>query len=209
MAASYLEIYNQNIEQVISTFKNLALVVDGSADKTVEVLAKLIKIKLNNGCHKPLKLLMHSSPETDLTEIKQKLKMMFGVVVVDLEDLILSHIERKTSSGKIIVEATTREHNIPESILLDIIHERIEKVDCRINGFVLDMGKEGLKPLEYAADRKWCFHLFVGMGKQIPEKEMEYLKDKLKVQKGFNFQLDEKPEDCVHKLFFEISHFYD
>lgn len=207
VALNYLNIYRYNISQVISSFKNLALMVDCSEDSRVENLARLIKIKLNKGLQKPLKILINNPTNRDMIEFKQKLVMMFGIVVVNLENLLTANVNNKTVSGKEIVDALNKNLSIPENVILDVIEERIEKVDCRINGFAIDMGVHN--PMILASGREMSFNIVLTVNESGNEMENERIKTKIKSERFLEFKMSETPEDCLHKVFFEISHYYD
>ena len=134
---------------------------------------------------------------------------MFGVIIIDLDSLLLSHISNKTLSGKIIVEAQLSGMPVPESVLLDVIQDRIEKVDSRINGFVLDLGSYDLLLLTRSSPKELTFHMFLQITDEESRVAQEELKKNLRFDKVFQFSLSESSEDCLHKVFFEISHFYD
>ena len=209
VAQNYLEVYKYNVAQVISSFKDLSLVVDASSGHTVEILARLIKIRLNKGSQKPLRMLLHSPSNPTLPEFKERLRTMFGVIIIDLDSLLLAHINNKTLSGKLIVEAKSSGMPVPESVLIDIIQERIEKVDCRINGFVLDLCSFDLMLLARSAQKELSFHMFLEIADEASKEVREELKRNLRFDKVFEFTLSETPEECLHRIFFDISHFYD
>lgn len=209
VAQNYAKIYNYNVAQVIQAFKNLSLIVDGSAANSVEIMAKLIKIKLNLGCQKPLRMVVSAEPSHGLTEFKQKMCAMFGIVLIDLPNLIVSHLKNKTLSGQIIAQAKAANEQIPESTITDIIHDRIEKIDCRLNGFLLDVGSYGLSCLKNAAEQNMTFNVLIDFSNAPNRTLSEEFKSRLKIDKCLQFKPEETADDCSHKVFFEVSHFYD
>lgn len=207
--SNYYELYKYNVTQVIESFKNLSIIVDGSAGNPVEKLAKLIKIKLNNGCKKPLKILFNSANSSNAIQMKQKLVMIFGIVSIDLHKLVFSHISNKTPKGQMIVEAKTSNMDIPKEVLVDIILERIEKIDCRVNGFVLDLNDYDFGVLDQCSDKNLSFHLLLNLKNERKVDKIDSLKKQIKFEKVFEFEADECAEDFAHKIYFEVSHFYD
>ena len=187
----------------------MALVVDGSSPNVIELMAKLIKIKLNNGCRKPLRILINSRENANVSALKQKMIMMFGVIGIDMDNLVMSHINGKTIKGLAIVEVKSLNLPIPDNLLMDIIQERIEKVDCRINGFVLDMKNYDIGILEKSGETPMSFHLCLNLdGGRNPQKTEE-LKRTMRFEKSFDFAGSDSPDDSLHKVFYEISHFYE
>lgn len=197
------------MNQVIQAFKNLSLIVDGSAANSVEVMAKLIKVKLNLGCQRPLKMVVSAEETSNMTELKQKIASMFGVVLIDLSNLIASHLKNKTLNGQTIAQAKVANTQIPESIIADIIHDRIEKIDCRLNGFLLDVGSYGLGCLKGAAEQNMTFNMLIDFSKAPNRMITEEFKKELKLDKCLQLKPEDSAEDCSHKVFFEVSHFYD
>ena len=135
--------------------------------------------------------------------------MIFGVVSIDLNKLIFSHINDKTLKGQVIVEAKAANLDIPKETIVDIILERIEKIDCRVNGFVLDLNNFDIGVLDHCDNKNLSFHMFLNLKNERNTDKIESLKKKIKFEKIFDFEIDENAEDCVHKVYYEISHFYD
>lgn len=210
-ADNYLNLYNFNIKQAKQAFKNLALEIDATVENKIDVLAKMIKIKLNNGSQRPLKILMTGKKSQSSIEFRDRLASTFGLNVIDIDNLLLAHVQNKTYFGNLIVQLKQTDQEIPSNLLVDIIMERVEKVDCQIKGFILDICDRKIQLTKSFEPMQLFFHLAIVVDSPTAQDDALQLKEQmnLKFQKSFALDTQRNVSDHINRIFFEITHFYD
>jgi hypothetical protein len=211
VAQNYMSLYNYNVTQAKQAFKNLSLEIDATVDNKIDVLAKMIKIKLNNGSQRPLKILLTGKKSTNSIEFRDKMAGTFGLNVIDIDSLLLTHIKNKTYFGNLIVEYKQNDKELPSNLLIDIIMERVEKVDCQIKGFVLDICDRKIQLAKHFDPMQLFFHLAIVADSPNGIEDAMDLKEQmnLKFQKSIAIETQRNINDHINRVFFEITHFYD
>ncbi len=197
------------MSQAKAAFKGLALEIDASVDNKIDVLAKMIKIKLNNGCQRPLKILMTGRKSQAEVDFRDSLASTFGLNVIDLENLMMTHVKNKTYFGNLIVELKQSSSEIPSNILVDIIMDRVEKVDCQVKGFLLDICDRKIQLARSIESMQLYFHLAVKVDETPSDEEDIGSAITLKYEKVISVDTGRSFGDYINKIFFEITHFYD
>ena len=210
-ADNYLSMYNFNINQTKQAFKSLALEIDATFDNKIDILAKMIKIKLNNGSQRPLKILLTGKKSPSSIEFRDRLSSTFGLNVIDIDNLLLAHVSNKTYFGNLIVQLKQTDQEIPTNLLVDIILERVEKVDCQVKGFILDMCDRKLQLAKNFEPMQLFFHMAIVIDTPTAQEDAWDLNNQmdLKFQKSFALDTQRSINDHINRIFFEITHFYD
>jgi adenylate kinase len=59
-------------------------------------------------------------------------------VHVQVSSLVKAEIAKKDVRGKMLLDVIKNGDNVPDDILIELVKDRITKIDCLINGWVLD-----------------------------------------------------------------------
>jgi adenylate kinase len=60
------------------------------------------------------------------------------LVGISVQDLFKAEIASKTDEGIIIADCIKKGQLVDDDIVVELIEQRIQKSDCRINGWILD-----------------------------------------------------------------------
>ena len=77
-------------------------------------------------------------PGAGKTTQAQYLADCFGLVLIDVQAILKQQIQTSPENGRIIQNAWDNGEEVPDSIINPLIEKRIQKSDCRVNGWVLE-----------------------------------------------------------------------
>ena len=173
-------------------------------------MAKIIKVRLNRGNQRPLKIIMRGKKSPASIEFRDRLAVNFGLQVIDLDNLLAAQIRNKTYFGNIIIELAQANRTIPTSLLIDVILERLERTDCQIGGFVLDISDSSFELLEKLDNMQILFHMAIVVDGATSEETLaDDALNRLVFRKEFRVDTGRNLNDTINNIFFEITHFYD
>ena len=208
-AKNYMDLFKFNYLQTKNSFKDLALEIDYSDLNKMELLAKMINIKLNNGCQYPLKILINGKKSEKSLEFRQKLSTNFGLKIIDIDSLLASHLKSNSEIGKRIVNIVENEKQLGNDFLLEIVLERILKVDCRINGFILDVSDKKLNFDKFYENPLTKFQITLFLDDRESFNLCQTPQNNLILNKNFLVDTKEDLENQISRIFFDITHYYE
>lgn len=62
----------------------------------------------------------------------------YGVIHISTGDMFRYHIKNRTPIGKIAKEHIDQGHLVPDSVVIDMLKDRLDKEDCKTHGILLD-----------------------------------------------------------------------
>lgn len=77
-------------------------------------------------------------PGTKRSEISRMLARKYGFVHVCTRELVASQIARKTEVGRACLDMLNQGKLANDEIILGLVHNRVNKTDCLVQGFVMD-----------------------------------------------------------------------
>ena len=126
--------------------------LDGSKNETqiLEEIARVLKLKNTKAPRRPQRVILLGPPgsqtEQHALDICKKYKLVYVQVTQLLKDAIrregdtqLAHdLAIRLSNGHSCKYFWFDDSLVPDDIIIDLVRERLEKPDCRINGWVLE-----------------------------------------------------------------------
>lgn len=87
---------------------------------------------------KPPKVLVIGGPLSGKSTQTRKVAEKYGLTLVCVTEVIEQAALENTDIGKIVSEYVKASQKIPDKIIIELMRERLEKTDCKMNGWVLD-----------------------------------------------------------------------
>ncbi|CAI2369171.1 unnamed protein product [Moneuplotes crassus] len=128
-----LEEYQTHIEGVKEIYKGIICCVDGNQkqDIVLQEIARTLKLKIVNTPKRAPKIILFGVPGSGVSTQAEKISKKFNVIHIQVNSLLKSKVENYW-------ETTKKGDPIPDKVVLEIVRERLEMTDAKINGFVLD-----------------------------------------------------------------------
>lgn len=149
-----------------------------------------------------------------MVAFRDQLASVLGLVLIDVESLLVMCMENRSYIGLQIAELKLQGQQVPSSLISDAIKERLERIDCKVNGCVVDMKDLPLDPITDSNFSEPFFHIGVTFNKGATDSTEGELDSRfnpipLIFQKIVNLKESESTDNCVVTVFHEISHFYE
>ena len=141
LALSACEEYKHHIEGVKETCRGFIHVVDGNKaqDVVLEEIARIHRLHTKNSAPKRApRLLICGPPGSGRSSNSRRLAEKYELVHVQVSSLIKHEIAKKTPEGRLAWRAIKNGDPVDSQMVQRLISERLAKLDCKINGFILD-----------------------------------------------------------------------
>ena len=123
-------------------FKNFLFTIDASYQNKLAIeqnLIRMIKLKFSNKSpRKPPQIIVLGPPGSGRSTQASLLAQQFGLVKISVFDLLKNQKKVCPELGKDIQKYIDAGVLVPDSIINNIVEERLNKSDCRVNGWVLE-----------------------------------------------------------------------
>ncbi len=128
-----LEEYHTHITGVKEIYKGIISCVDGNQkqDIVLQEIARTLKLKVVNTPKRAPKIILFGVPGSGKTTQAERISKKFNVIHIQVSSLLKSNV-------KDYWKITKEGEPIPDKVVLDVVRDRIEMTDAKINGFVLD-----------------------------------------------------------------------
>jgi len=108
-------------------------------DTVVNDIARIIKLKgKSNASRRPPRVLIVGAPGSGKSTLGELIASKFNLVYVSTANLLNSQIACKTEIGNTVAELMREGELITDNVIVDLIKERLNQQDCRVNGWVLE-----------------------------------------------------------------------
>ena len=98
-----------------------------------------MKLRLkSNALRRPPRVLLMGAPGSGKTTLGNIIAKKFGLIYVDALNLLNGEIANKTDIGKAAEELLRESEMIPDDMMLKLVESRLNKTDCRVNGWILE-----------------------------------------------------------------------
>ena len=133
--------------------KGQVIEMDGNRPESVilEEIVRILKLTRSKGPRRPPRVLLLGPPGCGKTEHAKKLAAKYKVQYVKVSEMVKDHIRNQKDKAKaddlkqrlenakpcklhLLVIA----HKVPNELVIDLVRERLERPDCKINGWILD-----------------------------------------------------------------------
>lgn len=95
-----------------------------------------------------------------MNQIHKKL----GLVPVSVSQLLMGQVERKTEVGKEVADSLKLGKMVSDEIIFGLLKNRLERADCRLNGYVLEgfpKNENQLRMMDSLELKLKPFHYFI------------------------------------------------
>merc|ERR1711862_342899 len=87
---------------------------------------------------KPLRIIIAGAPASGKGTQCQLIKDIYGLVLLSTGDMLRSAIKDGTDVGKEAKEYMDNGKLVPDELIINIVKERLQENDCKIQGWLLD-----------------------------------------------------------------------
>jgi len=133
---------NVHMTGVLEVCNGLITELDGtkSQQQILEEIARVLKLKKTKAPRRPQRVILMGPPgsETEQQAIKiaQKYKLVYVQVTQMLRDAIRR--EGETQLAQDLAARLQNNEPLPDDIIIDLVRDRLERPDCRTNGWILE-----------------------------------------------------------------------
>ena len=141
MAEMALQEYELGLQGVINEYSFQCHHVNAEDDQAIvaESVFKVFLVKGRSAVpRKPPRILIIGGPLSGKSTQTQKVAEKYGLTLVKVKDVIDQAIAENSDIGRIVASYVNTKQVIPDKILIELMRERLEKIDCKLNGWVLD-----------------------------------------------------------------------
>lgn len=132
--------YHTHIEGVKDIYKGMISTIDGNQkqDVVLQEIARILKLKTVNAPRRAPQIILIGAPGCGKTTQAIRISKRLKVIHIQASSLLKNYISNGTDDGKELWKLMKEGEPIPDDIFQTIIKERLEQLDVKINGFVLD-----------------------------------------------------------------------
>lgn len=132
--------YHTHIEGVKDIYKGMISIIDGNQkqDVVLQEIARILKLKMIDAPRRAPKILLIGAPGSGKSTQAERIAIKLKVIHVKATSLLKNYINNGTDQGKQLWKLLKEGEPIPDEIFQKIIKERLEQLDVKMNGFVLD-----------------------------------------------------------------------
>ncbi|KAJ3121710.1 Adenylate kinase 8 [Physocladia obscura] len=110
----------------------------GRVDEVIrDVVATLVNKKVTRA-PRQFKIILHGLPGSGKSSLAEEIERKYGFVHVSPQKIILEHISANTRNAKQLIEYIHDPENVPEDVMLNLIVQRLQKDDCKNQGWVVE-----------------------------------------------------------------------
>jgi hypothetical protein len=142
LAKNALLEYNLNIEGVKKIAQGMITVLQAqeSENPLVEEVVKILKLKDTNAPRRPQRIILMGSPGSKKEQYAQRIAEKYKLIYVQVSQLV-KEIMRRNGDNDYAIQLKSyvaNDRSIPDELVIHLVNERIDKPDCRLNGWILD-----------------------------------------------------------------------
>ena len=105
----------------------------------IEQVEKIFMVKGRGAVpRKPPKVCVVGPPLSGKTTLSQNLALKYGLTLIDAKQVIVEASLQNNEIGKTISAFLKTGQNIPDKVLIELMRDRFDSIDCKMNGWVLD-----------------------------------------------------------------------
>lgn len=133
---------NIHLSGVKEVCRGLITELDGSKDnqEILEEIVRVLKLKQTKAPRRPQRVILMGPPgsctEEHAIKIAQKYKLVYVPVTQMLKDAIRR--EGDTQVAQDLAARLANNEPLPDDIIIDLVRDRLERPDCRTNGWILE-----------------------------------------------------------------------
>lgn len=132
--------YKTHIEGVKDIYSGNISIIDGNKkqDTVLQEIARILKLKQINKPKTCPKILLVGSPGSGKTTIARMIAEKLKVVHIQVNSMIKDYINQGEEGSKGLWKLIRNGDPIPDEVYENLIKNRLEQLDAKLNGFVLD-----------------------------------------------------------------------
>jgi adenylate kinase len=132
--------HNIHLQGVREIYSGRIAVVDGNMrqDIVLQEIARLLKLKKVNAPRTCPKILLIGSPGSGKTTQARMIAEKLKVIHIEVNSMVKDIINRGTDESKGLWKLIKDGEPIPDEVYEKLIKERLNQLDAKLNGFVLD-----------------------------------------------------------------------
>lgn len=140
IAESVVTEFKTHIEGVQDIYKGNIAVIDGNKrqDIVLQEVARILKLKQVNAPRTCPKILLIGSPGSGKTTQAKMICEQLKAIHIQANRMIKDIIHKGTEESKGLWKLMKEGEPIPDEIINKLIKERLEQLDAKLNGFVLE-----------------------------------------------------------------------
>lgn len=137
---SAVQEYHTHIEGVEDIYRGMISVIDANKrqDVVLQEIARILKLKVNNAPRKAPRIVLIGAPGSGKTTQAEKLAEKLRIVHIHVPAMIKQKISEGGDEGKELWKLLKSGDPLPDETLQNLVMSRLEQLDVKINGFVLD-----------------------------------------------------------------------
>lgn len=128
----------RNVRDLKNHYKNNLIQVNGESQSILNELAALIRFKIKSTSARTNKMLLFGPPGSGRSTIINEIHRKLGLVPISISKLLMEQVERKTQVGREVADSLKSGELVSDEIVFGLLKSRLEKADCRLNGYVLE-----------------------------------------------------------------------
>lgn len=142
IASAAIRENNINMAAVKKVCQGLITELDGTKEQPLilEEIARVLKLKYSKGARRPQRVILMGPPGSSTSEQAKQVCEKYNLVHVQVLQ-VLKDVIRKQSDSKEAQRLAMRIQNhqpIDDEIVIDLVRDRLDRPDCRINGWILE-----------------------------------------------------------------------
>lgn len=122
--------------------RGLITELDGTKDnrQILEEIARVLKLKRTKAPRRPQRVILMGPPGSETEEQAIKIAEKYKLVYVQVTQMLKDAIRREGNTSLALDLATRLENNepLPDDIIIDLVRDRLDRPDCRTNGWILE-----------------------------------------------------------------------
>jgi adenylate kinase len=149
---SAMEEYKLQIEGVKDTCKGFIYVVDGNKiqDFVLEEIARMLRLHTkSNAPRRAPRIVITGPPGSGRSLQASKISEKYETIHVKISSLLKDVINSQSDTGKMVWNLIKVGDPVPDQLVMTLIAERLNKLDCKINGWILDGFPGSAAQLDY------------------------------------------------------------
>ena len=127
------------MKELKQSYRNNLIEIDGSKESLVEDVASVIHYKIHPLSPKrSSRILIVGRSGSGRTTIMNRLCEKLGFIPLSTSELLVDQVRNKTEVGQKIFQDISAHRLISDEIVTGILKGRVNKIDCKTHGYVLE-----------------------------------------------------------------------